>query len=139
MKATPSSPSAPGATTTATTAAGSQMATAAAENSHTNAAPPLAVFASTFHAAWASAATRTRARAAVGTEGLLSDGPQTRAGRKLPPGFCPFRSGPPPRRGPSCRRLVAAPPVLILDGPRETAAGTGGGGTLGATTCCLRP
>src|SRR3954451_12270170 len=76
MNPMPSRPTDRGSTTSETASTGSQIAAAAVENSQTNVAPPLAVLASTFQPAWASAARRTRTRAKVGTEGLLSDGPR---------------------------------------------------------------
>src|SRR3954469_4392748 len=115
MNAMPSSPTAGcGSTMSAIAATGSQMPAASAENSHTNVAPPLAVLASTFQAAWASAARTTSARAAVDIEGLLSDGPQCgQDGSSLrafvPSGLdggaalSPLGHGPP---GPHCRWLA---------------------------------
>src|SRR3954471_14416779 len=77
MKAIPSSPTGwPGSASNATAATGSQSTAASVENSQTNVAPPAAVFARTFQAAWASAASTTSARTKVDIEGLLSDGPR---------------------------------------------------------------
>src|SRR4051794_18920648 len=103
MNATPSGPSDPGATRSATTTTGSHIATAAVENSHTNVAPPLAVFARTFQPAWATAARMTRARTAVDTEGLLSG--TREAGRtEAPSGLLSLQVWTAPRAGPPCRR-----------------------------------
>src|SRR4051794_18068367 len=103
MNATPSSPSEPGSTTSETATTGSQIAAAAVEKSQTNVAPPLAVFARTFQAAWASAARTTRTRTKVGTEG--SSRTARHAGRtEAPSGLLSLQVWTAPNRG----RPVAA-------------------------------
>src|SRR3954447_23115556 len=115
MNAIPSSPTDRlGSPASATAATGSQIAAARAENSHTNVAPPAAVFASTFQAAWARAARTTRARTAVDTEELLSDGPRS----GLPRGRAPRptarrRAG--GRYCPSGMQTTSALDILVVD------------------------
>src|SRR4051812_20582404 len=81
MKPSASGPSAPGPAASATATTGSQSAEPATAHSHTNATPPPAVLARTFHAACATAATRTSASAAVGIRRALAAGRDTSGGR----------------------------------------------------------
>src|SRR4051794_15653734 len=116
MNAIPSAPTwCPGSTRAATTAIGSQIAAARVENSQTNVAPPPAVFASTFHAAWASAARTTRPRATVDIGGSSVSPVRAPARRRPAPAAHRSRGGlggAPLPPLPAPRPAAPAPPPL---------------------------
>ena len=128
MNASASGPSGPGSTASAAARTGTYRTVPAIAHNQTNAAPPVAVLARTFQAAWAPAAAMTRTRAEVGIRVRAASGVGARYGGPVGDDASLTELVSAIARGDRAHvsRMLAAAPGLALTRIAGAASGRGG-------------